>query len=159
MNSISHESRSGSWPESSPGLRTLVVPRMAARGMALTEIAAITHVPLALVELIAGQPTARPHSPAAFRAHPVEATALEPVHRPRRSYQRKLLIRLATAVFLAAATLTSVMLHAPLLPIAVMVAGGWLGRANTYRSALTSGHWRAKRMMRQDVGRRSAFRS
>lgn len=124
---ISHGSRGGSLgPESSPGLRTLVIPRMAARGMALAEIASITHVPLALVELIAGEPTSRPEPHEAFRAHPVAAA--RPVHVRRHFPQRKHLIRLATFIFLAAALLASVMLHAPFLPIAVMVAGGWLGR-------------------------------
>ena len=124
---ISHGSDGRSLlPESSPGLRTLVVPRMAARGVALPEIASITHVPLALVELIAGEPTSRPGPPAVFRAHSAPAVGL--VHVRRRLPQRKHLIWLATLIFLAAALLVSVLLHAPLLPLAVMVAGGWLGR-------------------------------
>lgn len=121
---ISHGSRGGT--ESSPGLRSLLVPRMAVRGIALPEIAAITHVPLALVELIAGEPTPRPGLHKALHAPSAPAVGLVPVH--RRFPEKKHLIWLATFIFLAAALLASILLHAPFLPLAVMVAGGWLGR-------------------------------
>ena len=124
---ISHGSDGRSLvPESSPGLRTLVVPRMAARGIALPEIASITHVPLALVELIAGERSGKPQTHEVLRARPGPAAG--PVHRRRRVPQRKHLIWLATFIFLATALLASVLLHAPILPLAVMLAGGWLGR-------------------------------
>lgn len=109
-------------PASSPGLRTLIIPRLAARGMAHPEIASITGVPLALVELIAGQPPAGPELPEATGTHSVPAAG------PMRLHQKKLFVWLATFIFLAAATLVSVLLHAPFLPLAVMLAGGWLGR-------------------------------
>ncbi|GAC1371969.1 MAG: hypothetical protein NVS2B15_22740 [Pseudarthrobacter sp.] len=99
---------------------------MAARGVALPEIASITGVPLALVELIAGRPPASPEPPEAIPTLSVPAAG--PGDRPMRLHQKKFLVRLATFLFLAGATLVSVLLRAPFLPLAVMVAGGWLGR-------------------------------
>ncbi|MBT8161722.1 MULTISPECIES: hypothetical protein [Arthrobacter] len=127
--SISPEPCGGSLgPATSPGLRTLVVPRMAARGIALDEIASVTHVPMALVELIVEHTTLDPRLRGEARTQSGQAAGAKPVRGHSRLRLGKGLVRMTTFIFLAAATLASVLLHAPFLPLAVLVAGGWLGR-------------------------------
>ncbi|ALE06306.1 hypothetical protein AL755_13930 [Arthrobacter sp. ERGS1:01] len=101
-----------------PGMRTLAIPHMKAHGWAPAEISAITHVPPALVELIPAQPCT---------AHGATVPPPSPARPSWYRRHRKFVIWAATAAFLVAATAVSIVLRAPLLPLAAMVIGGWLG--------------------------------
>ena len=114
--------------ENAAGMRTLVIPHMVAHGRSLAEIAAITHVPPALVELIPAQPCTG-HGAPAVRPRPdagVAVTGVAPAA-PWHRRHRKLVIWFLTVAFLAAAVVVSILWRAPLLPLAAMVIGGWLG--------------------------------
>jgi len=109
-------------PDRTAGMRTLVIPHMKAHGRSLSEIAAITHVPLALVELIPAQPCTGHGDPALHDGPPVAVPNV-----PWHTRHRKLVMGAVTTGFLAAAAVVSILLRAPLLPLAAMVIGGWLG--------------------------------
>lgn len=114
-----------------PGLRTLLVPRMLARGRTRRETAAITGVPRALVDLIAEQanpPVHRIHHPRPAHTSPVPALPPgrnQPGRTPQRNRDRQVRV-LAFAIF-AAGCAASIVLRAPLLPFAVMIAGSLAG--------------------------------
>lgn len=124
-----------------PGLRTLLVPRLLSRGLSPAHAARATGVPVPLVTLIARtEPGATGRSltqPPHRRKRP-EGVAMSV--RGRKSATRARLLFIAVIM---AGCIGSILWHAPLLPIVLVVAGSLAG--DSLRDRLPAGRRHAPR--------------
>ncbi|QCU77965.1 hypothetical protein E7744_07030 [Citricoccus sp. SGAir0253] len=98
------------------GIRTLLVPHLLARGHREEDIASMTQVPLALVNLIAEEPERDRRTLSAERTPAPHGQPTGISHRITKRH----LIALA---ILASATITTITLQVPFLPIGLFIAG------------------------------------
>ncbi|GAC1367945.1 MAG: hypothetical protein NVSMB43_00700 [Pseudarthrobacter sp.] len=123
-----------------PGVRTLLVPRLLARGLTPAQAAHVCGVPLPLVTLIAEEAK----TPVSSRSHTglygsPPPSGLMPV-RGRRSATWARLLFIAA---ITAGCAGSILWHEPLLPIVLIVAGSLAG--NHLRTRLPAGRQHAPR--------------